>query len=334
MPSVLSPRRLPSTMLIVLTAPAAVAASLFCAAQRERGLLVRHRDVQPFPAGGAEAAHGRFERRGLGVDELVGQTLPGLAREHGMDQRRPAVLDGVTDERVAVGRRLLVIGHSRGFLCFSILRGFLYLANRSRRCSRWRRRKASCGAPGAKASTRRTCAITTRNGACPCATIACTSSSSCSKQRRPGLSWWTILRKRDGYRRAFADFDAAKVARFTPRTVEKLMQDASIVRNRQKIEAAIANARGFLAIQKEFGTFDRYVWEFVGGKPIVNRWRKQSDVPPTSKESDALSKDLKSARLQVRRLDDHLCAHAGDGARQRPPRRLFSLPREQRGRAR
>jgi DNA-3-methyladenine glycosylase I len=108
-----------------------------------------------------------------------------------------------------------------------------------------------------------------------------------------GLSWWTILRKREGYRRAFADFDAGKVARFTPRTVEKLMQDAGIVRNRQKIEAAIHNARGFLKLQKEFGSFDRYVWEFVGGKPIVNRWRKHSDVPPTSKESDALSKDLK-----------------------------------------
>jgi DNA-3-methyladenine glycosylase I len=108
-----------------------------------------------------------------------------------------------------------------------------------------------------------------------------------------GLSWWTILRKRDGYRRAFAEFDAQKVARFTPRIVERLMQDASIVRNRQKIEAAIVNARGFLAVQEEFGTFDRYVWEFVGGKPIVNRWRKQSDVPPTSTESDALSKDLK-----------------------------------------
>jgi DNA-3-methyladenine glycosylase I len=108
-----------------------------------------------------------------------------------------------------------------------------------------------------------------------------------------GLSWWTILRKREGYRRAFAGFDATKVARFTARTVEKLMQDASIVRNRQKIEAAIANARGFLAIQEEFGTFDRYVWGFVGGQAIVNRWRRQSDVPPTSKESDALSKDLK-----------------------------------------
>ena len=109
-----------------------------------------------------------------------------------------------------------------------------------------------------------------------------------------GLSWWTILRKRDGYRRAFAEFDAAKVARFTPRAIERLMQDASIVRNRQKIEAAIANARGFLKLQKEFGSFDRYVWEFVGGKPIVNRWRKHGDVPATSAESDALSKDLKS----------------------------------------
>ncbi len=109
-----------------------------------------------------------------------------------------------------------------------------------------------------------------------------------------GLSWWTILRKREGYRRAFAEFDAVKVARFTPRTVERLMQDASIVRNRQKIEAAIANARGFLKVQKEFGSFDRYVWEFVGSKPIVNRWRKPGDVPATSPESDTLSKDLKS----------------------------------------
>ena len=97
-----------------------------------------------------------------------------------------------------------------------------------------------------------------------------------------GLSWWTILRKRDGYRRAFADFDATKVARFTPRTVEKLMQDASIVRNRQKIEAAVANARGFLAIQKEFGTFDRYVWEFVGGTSLWLRQRLTMGVPPTN----------------------------------------------------
>lgn len=109
-----------------------------------------------------------------------------------------------------------------------------------------------------------------------------------------GLSWWTILRKRDGYRRAFADFDASKVARFTSRTVEKLMCDPGIVRNRQKIEAAVNNARQFLKVQDELGSFDRYVWGFVEGEPIVNRWRKHADVPPTSKESDALSKDLKA----------------------------------------
>ena len=109
-----------------------------------------------------------------------------------------------------------------------------------------------------------------------------------------GLSWWTILRKRDGYRRAFAEFDATKVARFTSRTIEKLMGDASIVRNRQKIEAAVGNARAFLKVQREFGTFDTYVWQFVGGAPLVNRWRKRGEVPPTSKESDALSKDLKA----------------------------------------
>ncbi len=108
-----------------------------------------------------------------------------------------------------------------------------------------------------------------------------------------GLSWWTILRKRENYRRAFADFDPAKIARFDARAVTRLMQDAGIVRNRQKIEAAVANARGFLAIQEEFGSFDAYVWPFVGGAPIVNRWRKQSDVPATTPESDALSKDLK-----------------------------------------
>jgi DNA-3-methyladenine glycosylase I len=108
-----------------------------------------------------------------------------------------------------------------------------------------------------------------------------------------GLSWWTILRKRENYRRAFAGFDPAKVARFDARAVTRLMQDAGIVRNRQKIEAAIGNARGFLEIQREFGSFDAYVWPFVGGAPIMNRWRVQSDIPATTPESDALSKDLK-----------------------------------------
>jgi DNA-3-methyladenine glycosylase I len=108
-----------------------------------------------------------------------------------------------------------------------------------------------------------------------------------------GLSWWTILRKRENYRRAFASFDPTKIARFDARAVTRLMQDAGIVRNRQKIEAAITNARSFLAVQREFGTFDAYVWPFVGGAPIVNRWRRQGDVPATTPESDALSKDLK-----------------------------------------
>ena len=109
-----------------------------------------------------------------------------------------------------------------------------------------------------------------------------------------GLSWWTILRKREGYRRAFAAFDPEKVARFDARAAARLMQDPGIVRNRQKIEAAIANARAFLAIQEELGSFDAYVWKFVGGEPIVNRWRKPSEVPVTTQESDALSKDLKA----------------------------------------
>ena len=108
-----------------------------------------------------------------------------------------------------------------------------------------------------------------------------------------GLSWWTILRKRENYRRAFADFDPQKIARFDARAVTRLMRDAGIVRNRQKIEAAIANARGFLEVQEEFGSFDAYVWPFVGGSPVMNRWRQPGDVPATTPESDALSKDLK-----------------------------------------
>lgn len=106
-----------------------------------------------------------------------------------------------------------------------------------------------------------------------------------------GLSWRTVLHKREGYRRAFAGFDPVKVARFTPRKVEALMKDASIVRNRLKIRAAVVNAKEFLKVQKEFGSFDKYVWSFVGGKPI--RKRRGRGVPATTAESDALSKDLK-----------------------------------------
>ena len=108
-----------------------------------------------------------------------------------------------------------------------------------------------------------------------------------------GLSWSTILNKREGYRKAFAGFDAKKVARFTARDVARLMQDASIVRNRLKIGSAITNAQAFLAVQKEFGSFDRYIWQFIGGKPVINRRRNSSEVPTSTPESDAMSRDLK-----------------------------------------
>lgn len=113
-----------------------------------------------------------------------------------------------------------------------------------------------------------------------------------------GLSWATILRKRAAYRGAFAEFDPERVARFNRRSVERLVADAGIVRNRRKIEAAIANARAFLEIQSQFGSFDAYVWSFVGGRPIINAWEAQQDVPATSPESDALSTDLKSRGLR------------------------------------
>jgi DNA-3-methyladenine glycosylase I len=107
-----------------------------------------------------------------------------------------------------------------------------------------------------------------------------------------GLSWSTILKKREGYRKAFADFDPQKVARFTEARAEKILQDPGIVRNRLKVYGAINNAKRFLEVQKEFGTFDKYIWSFVGGKPIVNKRKTLSEIPPTTKESDALSKDL------------------------------------------
>jgi DNA-3-methyladenine glycosylase I len=108
-----------------------------------------------------------------------------------------------------------------------------------------------------------------------------------------GLSWATILQKRENYRRAFDRFDAAKIARYDKRKVRKLLADAGIVRNRLKIAAAIANARAFLAVQEEFGSFDRYVWSFVGGTPKKNSWRTSRHVPAQTPESDAFSKDLK-----------------------------------------
>jgi DNA-3-methyladenine glycosylase I len=108
-----------------------------------------------------------------------------------------------------------------------------------------------------------------------------------------GLSWDTILRRRDAYRQAFAGFDPSKVARFDSKKKTALLKDSGIIRNRLKIDSAVTNARAFLTVQREFGSFDRYVWSFVGGKPKVNHWTALSQVPATSEESDALSKDLK-----------------------------------------
>ena len=134
-----------------------------------------------------------------------------------------------------------------------------------------------------------------------------------------GLSWSTILRKREGYREAFADFDAERVARFDARKVEKLMQFPGIVRNRLKIAAAINNARSFLEVQEEFGSFADYSWAFVGGKPIVNRWTRHEAGARDLTRVGRLQQGPAEARIQVRRLDDHLCAHAGDGDGERPP---------------
>ena len=109
-----------------------------------------------------------------------------------------------------------------------------------------------------------------------------------------GLSWSTILHKREGYRRAFGGFDPDAVARFSPARVERLLADPGIVRNRLKVESVVSNARAFLALQKEFGGFDSFAWRFVGGKPRQNRWRRSQLLPATSVEADAFSRELRS----------------------------------------
>ncbi len=113
-----------------------------------------------------------------------------------------------------------------------------------------------------------------------------------------GLSWSTILNKRDNFRRAFDDFDPARISRYGRRKIETLLKDTGIIRNRLKIEATITNAKAFLDIQKQFGSFDKYIWQFVGHKPIVNKWRKMKDIPANTEESDTMSKDLKNRGLK------------------------------------
>ena len=108
-----------------------------------------------------------------------------------------------------------------------------------------------------------------------------------------GLSWQTILRKREGYRRAFAEFDPARVARFDGRRIERLLGDPGIVRNRAKVESAVGNARALLAVGEESGSFDAYVWSFVDGRPVRNRWRSLAEIPAETDQSRAMSGDLK-----------------------------------------
>jgi DNA-3-methyladenine glycosylase I len=144
-----------------------------------------------------------------------------------------------------------------------------------------------------------------------------------------GLSWETILNKRENYRRAFDRFDAAKIARYDGKKVRSLMADAGIVRNKLKIASTISNAKAFLHVQKEFGSFDRYIWQFVGGKPKINRWKSPQRLPATTAESDAMSKDLKKrgfrfvgsticyAFMQATGMaNDHSadCIHRGDAS--------------------
>ena len=108
-----------------------------------------------------------------------------------------------------------------------------------------------------------------------------------------GLSWETVLKKRENYRKAFSDFDPVKVSSYGDKKIEALMGNKGIIRNRLKIASAVNNAKRFLEVQKEFGTFDAYIWQFVNGKPITNRFKSMQEIPATTKESDAMSKDLK-----------------------------------------
>ena len=149
-----------------------------------------------------------------------------------------------------------------------------------------------------------------------------------------GLSWSIVLKKREGYRRAFNEFDPVKVARYTEKRIQKLIVDPAIIRNRTKIESAVRNAQAFLAIQEETGGFDAYCWRFVDGRPKLNRWKAMREIPATSRESDAFSKDLKRrgftfvgsttiyAHMQaIGMVNDHLV----DCFRYREVRRLGSV---------
>jgi DNA-3-methyladenine glycosylase I len=125
-----------------------------------------------------------------------------------------------------------------------------------------------------------------------------------------GLSWSTILRKREGYKKAFDNFDARTISRYSEADVTRLLANPEIVRNRLKIVATVINARAFLRVQEEFGSFDHYIWQFVNGRTIRNSWKKTTDIPSSSPESDAMSKDLRKRGFKFRD-DDLLCLYAG-----------------------
>jgi DNA-3-methyladenine glycosylase I len=113
-----------------------------------------------------------------------------------------------------------------------------------------------------------------------------------------GLSWFTILRKREGYRKAFDNFDARKISRYPESVVSRLLTNPEIIRNRLKVNAIVTNARAFLRVQEECGTFDRYIWQFVNGRPIQNSWKKMTEIPSSSPESEAMSKDLQKREFK------------------------------------
>ena len=140
-----------------------------------------------------------------------------------------------------------------------------------------------------------------------------------------GLSWDTILKKRENYRAAFDHFDPKKIARYDRRKVQSLMNDAGIVRNRLKIASAVQNAKAFLKVQKEFGSFDAYIWQFAGGSPIVNSWRSAKQVPAQHARIRCHEQRLEEARILFRRHHDLLCLHAGRGHGERPSDWLFPL---------
>ncbi len=141
-----------------------------------------------------------------------------------------------------------------------------------------------------------------------------------------GLSWSTILNKRDNYRRAFDRFDPKRVARYDQRKIKQLLADPGIVRNKLKIASSVENAKSFLRVQEEFGSFDHYIWQFVGGKPRINHVKSMGKIPARTRESDAMSKDLKRRGFKFVGFDDLLRLHAGGRNGKRPRHELLSLP--------